>query len=66
MRAREARYIVDENGTRVGVLLDIGEYQEVLEELEELKSIRAYDHAKASEDEAITFEQAVEEIERGR
>jgi hypothetical protein len=35
----------------------------LLEELEELESIRAYDRAKAQADEVIPFEQAVAEIE---
>jgi len=58
------RYVVDEKGNRVGVLLDLEDYQKLLEELEELESIRAYDAAKSSGDKAIPFEQAVEEIER--
>ena len=37
---------------------------EELEELEELESIYAYDEAKASNDEAIPFEQAISEIEQ--
>ena len=60
------RYVTDEKGVRVGVLLDITEYERLLEALEELEAIRAYDRAKASQDEAIPFEQAVEEIERAR
>jgi len=58
MSVRE-RYVVDEKGTRIGVLLDIDEYRRLLEELEELAAIRAYDAAKASGDEAIPFEQDV-------
>jgi hypothetical protein len=58
------RYVTDENGCRVGVLLDIADYQRLLEELEELACIRAYDAAKASGDEAIPLEQAIAEIER--
>jgi len=58
------RYVVDENGSRVGVLLGIDDYRRLLEELEELESIRAYDAAKTSGDEVIPFEQAVAEIER--
>jgi len=58
------RYVVDENGSRVGVLLDVDDYRRLLEELEELESIRAYDAAKRSGDEVIPFEQAVAEIER--
>jgi hypothetical protein len=60
------RYVVDENGTRMSVLLDIEDYQHLLEELEELESIRAYDVAKASSDEVIPFEEAMAEIERER
>ncbi len=60
------RYVVDENGSRVGVLLDVDDYRRLLEELEELESIRAYDAAKRSGDEVIPFEQAVAEIERVR
>jgi PHD/YefM family antitoxin component YafN of YafNO toxin-antitoxin module len=59
-------YIVDEKGNRVGVLLDMDEYRSLLEDLEELESIRAFDAAKASNDEAVPFEQAVREIEQER
>ena len=41
------RFVVDEHGNQVGVLLEIAEYRRLLEELEELASIKAYDKAKA-------------------
>ena len=66
MIAIKERYVVDENGARVGVLLDAEDYRRLLEELEELESIRAYDAAKAAGDEVIPFEQAVMEIEQRR
>ena len=59
-------YLVDEKGKKSGVLLDIKDYHKILHELEELESIRAYDAAKSSEDEIISFEKAVNEIERDR
>ena len=59
-------YVVDENGARVGVILPMEEYRKLMEELEELESIRAYDAAKNSGDEAIPFDQAVREIEQDR
>jgi hypothetical protein len=49
--------VVDETGNRVAVVLDISDYYKLLEELEELESVRAYDAAKASGDKAIPFEQ---------
>lgn len=65
IRTKE-RYVVDEQGNRQAVLLSVEDYQHLLEELEELESLRAYDAAKASGDEMIPFEQAVAEIEQSR
>lgn len=59
-------YVIDDQGNPIGVVLDIADYRKLLEDLEELESIRAYDAAKASGNEAIPFEQAVSEIERNR
>jgi len=60
------QYLVDENDNRIGVLLSIEDYQRIIEELEELESIRAYDEAKASGEKAISFEQALAEIDQAR
>ena len=42
------------------------EYQIMDDELDEIEGILAYDSAKASGDEIIPFDQAVDEIEQGR
>ncbi len=60
------KYIVDEEGKRIGVMLDMKEYEKMLMELEELESICAYDAAKASGEPKIPFSQAVSEIEKER
>jgi PHD/YefM family antitoxin component YafN of YafNO toxin-antitoxin module len=60
------QFVVDDSGKKKAVILDIAEYQKLIEEAEELEAIRAYDAAKAAGDEAIPFEQAVTEIERDR
>jgi PHD/YefM family antitoxin component YafN of YafNO toxin-antitoxin module len=66
----EARYIVDENGKRVSIILPIEEYERLMEELEELEDIRLYDEAKAAlergEDEVIPLDQAMREIREGK
>jgi predicted RNA binding protein YcfA (HicA-like mRNA interferase family) len=59
-------YVVAAQRHPIGVVLDIADYRKLLEELEELESIRAYDAAKASGDYALPFEQAVAEIESNR
>lgn len=66
MHTFKERYIVNENGDRISVILDIEDYQHLLEELEELECIRVYDTAKSSNDEIVPFEQAVSEIEQAR
>ncbi len=58
------RYLVDAEGKRIAVVLDLDEYYKLVEELEELEDIRSYDEAKASAGEPIPIEQAITEIER--
>lgn len=65
MAARE-QYVIDQDGNRTAVLLDVAYYQELLAALDEIESIRAFDEAKASGDEVIPFAQATDEIERQR
>ena len=66
MTALQEQYVTDREGNRVGVLLGLKQFEEMLEALEELGDIRAYDEARASEEEFIPFEQAVAEIRRKR
>ena len=66
MVAIREHYVVNEKGERVSVVLSIEDYRRILEELEELDAIRAYDEAKAMHDEAIPFEQAISEIQQTR
>lgn len=60
------KYVVDEKGKAVSVLLDIKAYRRLMSELEELEAISAYDAAKTSCDGAVPFEKAVQEIEKSR
>ena len=66
MTALRERYMVDWHGNRIAVVIDFKEYQRIMKDLEELESIRAYDLAKTSNDESISFEDAINEIERDR
>ena len=62
----QEQYLTDREGKRVGVVLDLEQFQRIVEELEELEDIRAYDAAMASGDEVIPFDQAIAEIEQSR
>ena len=63
MSTNREQFVVDESGKRTAVLLEIDRYSELIEAQEELEAIRAYDEAKASNDEAIPFVKAIKEIE---
>jgi hypothetical protein len=63
MTTNREQFVVDESGNRTAVLLEIDRYSELLEAQEELDAIRAFDEAKASNEEPIPFAQAIREIE---
>ncbi len=60
----KSKYIVDDKGKAVSVLLDIKAYSKILAELEELEAIRAYDAAKESGEEPVDFERASARIKK--
>jgi hypothetical protein len=60
------KYVTNRRGQKIAVVLDIEDYKIILADIEELNSIRAFDAAKASGDEAIPFIKATQEIERSR
>jgi PHD/YefM family antitoxin component YafN of YafNO toxin-antitoxin module len=57
MSTDKEQFVVDDSGNKTAVLLGIERYSELLEAQEELESIRAFDDAKASNDEVIPFAQ---------
>ncbi len=65
MIALHEDYVVDEQGNRKAVVVPMGEWQQILEALEELDDVRAYDEAKRDPSDAVPFEQAVLEIREG-
>lgn len=62
----QPQFVVDEEGNRTAVILDLKSYEELMEAVEELEDIRAYDEAKARNEKPIPLEQAIREIEKAR
>jgi len=60
------RFLTNEKGERLAVVIEISEYEKLLEELEDLQDIRACDEANASGEAAIPLDQALDEIRRNR
>lgn len=59
-------YLVDEQQKRKAVLLPMSEWEQIVQELDELDDIRAYDAAKEQPSETLPFEQAIREIRPDR
>lgn len=62
----KTQYITNSTGKKTGVILSMKDYEKIMEDLEELEDIKAYDRAKTRKSEPIPFEQALKEIERLR
>ena len=58
------RYLVDEAGNRIAVVMSLDDYRSLLAEVEELDAIRAYDAAKAAGETPIPFGQALADLDR--
>jgi len=59
-------FLTDQNGEQIAVVISIEEYKKIVEKLEELAGIRAYDQAKASGETPIPLEEALAEIRQER
>ena len=66
MKIIHPEYIIDGNQNKKAVILPISEWEQILDEVEELEDIRAYDAAKTEMSESIPFDQAVDEIRKGK
>jgi|TARA_B100001093_G_C26490132_1_gene868662 hypothetical protein len=60
----EPKLSKDENGNTQSVTLSAKEWNQILEELEELDDIRAFDQAVAEDSKYIPFEKAIAQIEQ--
>ena len=65
MTSLHPEFLLDDENRKKAVVIPISEWDRILEELEELEDIRAYDQAKAEPSAPIQFEQAMREIESG-
>lgn len=60
------QYVTDDKGKKVGVILPIGEYKKMLEQIEELEDIKAYDEAVKMNEEEISVQEAFQKLESKR
>jgi hypothetical protein len=60
------QFLTNEKGEKIAVVISIEDYQEILEQLEDLDAVREFDEAKASGEAPVPFDEAVARIERNR
>jgi len=65
MQAIHREYVIDDKGNKKAVLVPLSEWKMILEALEELDDIQAYDEAKSQASDPIPFDQAIDELKRG-
>ncbi len=54
-------FITDQKGNKISAVLPIKAYKQLLEELEELADIKAYDKAKAKKEKPILLSDAIQQ-----
>ena len=64
MTSIESKVSKDENGNTQSVTLSAKEWNQILEELEELDDICAFDQAVVEDSKSIPFEKAIAQIEQ--
>jgi PHD/YefM family antitoxin component YafN of YafNO toxin-antitoxin module len=57
-------YLTDENGNKKAVVIPLAEWQKIIEKLEELEDIKAYDKAKSTTSEIVPLEEVVQQIQQ--
>lgn len=63
----ETQFLTDSKGNKTAVVLSIKKYNKLMERLEDLEDIRAYDEAKKNDDGVrIPFDEAIATIEAKR
>ena len=60
------QYITDHEGNKISVVLPIKEYENLLEELEEMEDLKLYSLAKDSNEPSYPIEEAFKMIEEAR
>lgn len=62
----QPKYITDDTGKKISVILSIKEFRSIIEELEDLEDVRLFDAAMASNETSLPIDDAFKLIEKKR
>jgi hypothetical protein len=66
MKALSTEYLVDTSGRRTAAVVPMKAWRKMLDAMEELEDIRAYDRAKRRKSDAVPLEEALARINARR
>ena len=66
MIALHPQYIIDTEGNKLSVVLPIGEFEKIMELLEDFEDEQLYDFAKQDNDLGLPIDEALQIIEENR
>ncbi len=61
MMTLNKQVLKDKEGNEIGVFLPMDDYEKIIEQIEELEDIKAYDDAVESQEETIPLREAIKE-----
>jgi len=62
----KTQFVTDKKGKKIAVLVPLKEYKKMLDELDELECIKAYDQVKESEPEYLPASKVFKDVEKKR
>jgi PHD/YefM family antitoxin component YafN of YafNO toxin-antitoxin module len=62
----KTQYVTDDQGKKVAVILPVKDYEKIMDDLDELECIKAYDNAKTRKQEFIPAAEVFKTIEQKR
>ena len=62
----KTKFITDDHGKKLAVILPIKDYNKIIDDLEELEDIKLYDQAKKDNEDSLPIDEAFRLIEQER
>lgn len=62
----QTQFITDKKGNKLSAVVPIREYEQILEQLDELACIKAYDRATSKKQQYVPLKEALRQVEKKR
>lgn len=62
----QTQFITNDAGKKIAAILSINDYEKYLDDLDEIKAIKAFDKATSKKIELVSFDQALKDLKKIR